>query len=181
MDKLIIQQINQQISNFSLPRYEQLPNIGLYIDQVVQIINTSLAPLCSENDQTWITTSMINNYTKQGLIKRPQKKRYDKEQIAYLIYICLTKSVMQIANIKQLINSQKELYDVDTAYDFFCTEFEKALQTVFMQKILQPTAVSKETEQIFLLRATVLTIAQQIYLNKYLSVTKQQNDTKTDK
>lgn len=177
MDRTITDRINLQIQDFSLPCYNQLPAIGLYIDQVVQIIETMLKPLCSSEDQSWITTSMINNYTKQGLIKRPEKKRYDREQIAYLIYICLTKSVMQIANIKQLINIQKSTYDIETAYNYFCTEFENCLQTVFTNKGTEPTPVSKETEQTFLLRAVILTIVQQIYLNKYLGVLSKDPET----
>lgn len=174
MNLQIVDEINAEINSFRLPRYNELPAIDLYIDQVVQIIERTLQPLSATADQVWITNSMINNYTKQGLIKRPVKKRYDREQVAYLIYICLTKSVMQIANIKELIRSQQERYSQETAYDFFCTEFENALQKVFNKKEILNNPVSELTEQIFLLSATVNTIAQQIYLNKYLMAIRQE-------
>ena len=179
MEQEIINKINQQINNFRLPRYNQLPVIELYIDQVVKIIETTLEPLRSNKEQVWITTSMINNYTKQGLIKSQIKKRYEREHVAYLIYICLTKSVMQISNIKELIRSQKEKYESEIAYDFFCTKLENSLQKVFIQTEPQPLEVSEQTEQIFLLEATVDTIAQQIYLNKYLEILSQRNKAAT--
>ena len=86
---------------------------------------------------------------------------------------------MQIANIKELIRSQRERYSQEVAYDFFCTEFENALQKVFNKKEILNNPVSEFTEQIFLLSATVNTIAQQIYLNKYLVATRQENEAAT--
>ena len=180
MEKRIIAEINQQIADFKLPRYNELPNIDLYIDQVVQLVEQILDPLRSEEGQAWITSSMINNYTKQGLIKRPVKKRYDKEQVAYLLYICLAKNVMQIANIKELIRTQKMDYDSEVAYNFFCDAFENALQKVFNNTEPKPLYVSEMTAPVFLLNATVDTITQQIYLNKYLGLLTKEKQTDQD-
>lgn len=181
MEKRIIAEIHSQIANFKLPRYKELPDIELYIDQVVQLIQQILEPLRSDKEQVWITSSMINNYTKQGLIKRPTKKRYNKEHIAYLLYICLAKNVMQIANIKELISTQKMDYESEIAYNFFCDTFENALQKVFNNTEPQPLNVTEMTAPVFLLSATVDTITQQIYLNKYLGLLSKEKLQDTEK
>ena len=58
------------IEGFRLPRYAQIPNVGLYLEQVVRYVNTHLAPL----GEPELTSSMVSNYVKQGLISSPIKK-----------------------------------------------------------------------------------------------------------
>ena len=61
-----------------LPRYREIPNVGLYLDQVVKYINENLEPL-----HLSITPSMLSNYVKKGYIASPIKKQYYAEQIRY--------------------------------------------------------------------------------------------------
>ena len=75
---------------FSLPRYEEIPDIGLYLDQTAKYINSYLEPL----GEMSITPSMISNYVKHGLVENPIKKQYGQEQIAYLFFIAIAKSVL---------------------------------------------------------------------------------------
>jgi len=60
------------IEHFKLPRYHELPTVGLYLEQTITYINDCLAPL---GDIT-VTSSMISNYVKKGYIERPIKKQY---------------------------------------------------------------------------------------------------------
>lgn len=60
------------IEGFRLPRYAQIPDIGLYLEQVVRYVNSHLAPL----GEPELTGSMVSNYVKQGLLPAPQKKLY---------------------------------------------------------------------------------------------------------
>ena len=77
-----------QISEFRMPRYREIPDVGLYLDQTVKYMNRYLAPLgCME-----ITTSMVSNYVKKGYISNPVRKQYSAEQIAYLLFIAVAKS-----------------------------------------------------------------------------------------
>ena len=62
----------ENIEGFRLPRYEQIPNVGLYLEQVVRYVNAHLAPL----GESELTSSMVSNYVKQGLIPSPIKKAY---------------------------------------------------------------------------------------------------------
>ena len=54
----------EAIEGFRLPRYAQIPDVGLYLEQVVRYVNTHLAPL----GEPELTSSMVSNYVKQGLI-----------------------------------------------------------------------------------------------------------------
>lgn len=62
--------ITADIAAFRLPRYAQIPEVGLYLEQVVRYINARLAPL----GEPELTGSMVSNYVKQKLVPAPQKK-----------------------------------------------------------------------------------------------------------
>ena len=120
-------QIVEEILAYRCPRYEQLPDMPLYSDQVVDTLNRYTAPFDSEGGEQAITATMINNYVKQRLIEPPVKKRYDREQVARLYCICLLKRVFSIAEVKRLMEVQMCSYPFPQAYDYFCVELEKAL------------------------------------------------------
>ena len=90
-----------------LPYWDELPEIDLYMDQVIVLMEKYLSWYIEENQETKIITpSMINNYVKLGIIPPPEKKKYSKVHIAYLIIICSLKQVMPIPDIK----IQQEFY-----------------------------------------------------------------------
>ena len=78
-----------------LPEYNQIPSVGLYLEQVVKLINRSFEHYPS----LMVTPSMISNYAKKKLI--------------YFIALC--KNVISIENIAQFLKENpletKELYE----------------------------------------------------------------------
>lgn len=64
-----------EIGAFHLPRFSELPDVGLYMDQVVSIIDKYFKVLDRDDDKPIITSSMVNNYVKMGIIPPPVKKR----------------------------------------------------------------------------------------------------------
>ena len=80
-----------------LPEYNQIPSVGLYLEQVVKLINRSFEHYPS----LMVTPSMISNYAKKKLIGRATKKQYSLDQIATLYFIALCKNVISIENIAQ--------------------------------------------------------------------------------
>ena len=77
----------QEILNIELPQWEMLPDIGLYMDQVITLITRMYEPLYGDATCGYLSASMINNYVKAKLIPRPTGKKYGREQIA-LLTIC---------------------------------------------------------------------------------------------
>ena len=88
--KKILQQENA--AYFKLPTFEEIPDVGLYLEQTATFINKYLEPLLGSE----LTPSMISNYVKKKMIARPEKKQYSREQIAYLFFITISKTVLAL-------------------------------------------------------------------------------------
>ena len=154
--------ITASIEDFHFPKYDEIPNVGLYLEQITKYINEYLAPF----EDLTITASMISNYVKKGLIANPIKKQYYREQIAYLFFIAAAKSVLSLDNIALFLEMQKQTYTAKKAYDYFCMEFENVLAHVFGLKEELDTIGVDNTHEKTMLRNTIITIAHKIYLDK---------------
>lgn len=156
--------LNQKanVQEFHLPRYSEIPNVGLYLEQVAKYVNGYLSLLgCME-----LTTSMISNYVKKGIVSNPIKKLYYTEQIAYLFFIAIAKSVLSIENTHIIIKMQKEVYDSETAYDYFCDEWERMLKAVFDMEYEEPIDAAEKNHKVkSMLRSVLFAAAHMVYLN----------------
>ena len=101
--------------DFALPRYAELPSVGLYLDQTVQYVNGYFRAFPGVE----LTASMVSNYVKKGIIGHPIKKKYTREQLAGLIYIVVSKTVLSMENIDTLFKMQRQHYSAAQAYDYF--------------------------------------------------------------
>ena len=160
--------ILEAVRGFRLPRYEEIPNVGLYLEQVTKYISDCFAPLGSVN----ITGSMISNYVKRGLVHNPVKKQYNREQIAYLIFIAAAKNVLSLDNVHILLEMQKQSFDTKAAYNYFCAELENTVFYVFGLKDSVGAADSSAPDEKMMLRNIIVTVAHQTYLNICFSVIK---------
>ena len=150
------------IRDFRLPRYSEIPNVGLYLEQVTKYICEYLAPI----QDNAITGSMISNYVKKGLVASPVKKLYNREQIAYLLFIALAKNVLSLDNLTLFIRLQKRTYTTERAYEYLCDEFENTLHYVFGLKPDLANVGIDSTDEKIMLRSTIITVAHKIYLEK---------------
>ena len=149
------------IERFHMPRYHDLPDVGLYLDQTVKYINRYLEPLgCME-----LTASMVSNYVKKGYIENPVRKQYNAEQIARLFFITIGKRVISMENIARMFAMQRVNYDNETAYNYFCDELENMLQFTFAIKPAPDDIGVTNTEAKKMLRSVILAVSQIIYLN----------------
>ena len=105
-------------SIFSYPKWEDIPNIDLYLDQVLLYVNQVCAPVSPDKDKG-LTASMVNNYVKHGYLTKPDKKKYQRKQIARLIAITTLKSVFSIQEIAQTLNTLQSQASSDQLYDAF--------------------------------------------------------------
>ena len=151
-------------ASFRLPRYAQIPDIGLYLEQVVRYVNTHLAPL-SEPE---LTLSMVSNYVKQRLIPPPQKKAYMAEHLARLLFIAVVKPVVPLDGLRLMFAIQEESYDLCTAYDYFCDELENMLGAAFGLAPAARELGETHSDAKDLLRNTISAIVNKVYLDRYL-------------
>ena len=122
----------KNILEFHCPRWEELPDIGLYMDQVVSFIDSRLRAFEYSNDAKVVSSTMINNYVKQKAIIPPDKKKYSREQIARLFVICILKRCFSITEICEMTELVLNRFVNATAYNLFCDELENALHAAFL-------------------------------------------------
>lgn len=174
MEKKIKEMLGAQLVGFRLPRYEEIPDVGLYLEQTTKYIADCLAPLTEAS----LTASMISNYVKRGLIANPVKKQYTREQIAYLIFIAVIKTVLSMEEIRLIVKIQQSSYTSQVAYDYFCMEFENILEYVFgMKPEIEQVGVSHSDEKI-MLRNTIITVAHKVYLDKLFALLQKAEEEK---
>ena len=145
-------------SIFSYPKWEDIPNIDLYLDQVLLYVNQVCAPI-SPDKEKGLTASMVNNYVKHGYLTKPDKKKYQRKQIARLIAITTLKSVFSIQEITQTLNTLQTQASSDQLYDAFVDYMNQGVdpanpiiqsscQTVKLYHQTLDLILSKEEEEI---------------------------------
>ena len=110
------------------------------------------------NMKQWVAETIAN----------PVKKQYGREQIAYLFFIATAKAVLSLEDIQLLIRLQRKTYNAETAYQYFCREFENILFFIFGLKDNLDTVGSENSDEKAMLRNTIITMAHKVYLNKSL-------------
>ena len=158
------QQVMTSLQNFHLPRYGEIPNVGLYLEQTARYISEYLDPLGDYG----LTPSMISNYVKKGLVTSPVKKQYDRDQIAYLFFIAVAKSVLSLDALTGFIALQKRTYPLEIAYDFFCRQMEGTLKFTCELTDVAELGDTETTDEKRLLYACIVAVTQKIYLEKCL-------------
>ena len=162
-------QLADSVRSFHIPRLNEIPNVGLYLEQVVRYVNQSIVD-CGLSP---ITASMVSNYVKQRLIPGPETKVYGVESIAYLIFVSCVKSVAAMDDIRTLISIQQETYDLPTAYHYFCEEFENLIRYVFGASDHLASVGQDESDEKELLRSALLSVTHKLYLDAYLRLLRQ--------
>ena len=164
------ERIALSLRDFRLPRYQEIPNMGLYLDQAVKYMAEYLGPLGEYS----LTSSMVSNYVKKGLIASPVKKQYSREQIAYLFFIALTKNVLSLDGLINFIAIQKRTYSLQKAYDYFCEQFENTLLFTAEVKDTLDIAGEDTTDEKRLLFSCIVAVTQKIYLERCLEAISQE-------
>ena len=158
------QQIAESLRDFRLPRYNEIPNVGLYLEQATKYVGEYLAPL----GEYTLTPSMISNYVKKGLIANPVKKQYGREQIAYLFFIAVAKSVLSLDALTGFIHLQQQTYPLPKAYDYFAEQFESLLRFTFEVTDTMEVVGEDNTDEKRLLYTCIVAAVQKVYLEKCL-------------
>ena len=108
------------LDNFRLPAWEEIPNLGLYMEQVTALLQEYLDYMPPElKEEQFITASTINNYVRTKVMPEPIKRRYYRVHIAYLIVILTLKPSLSIALIQKIIPmglTEREVEELYTAY-----------------------------------------------------------------
>lgn len=104
--------------------WDRLPDIPLYMDQVVGYLSRQMISI---GDGDALTSAMINNYIKDGLLERANGKKYGQEHLAYLTAITALKQVMSVREMKVLTTVGREMREPEKQYDYFCKYLDQAM------------------------------------------------------
>ena len=143
---------------------EEMPELDLYMDQVIQLFENKLSSLKRNDEEKILTKTMINNYVKHNIINPPVNKKYNKEHMAYLFVIFILKQIYSIDEIKKMLDLAIKTSPIDQSYNRFCSELEKAIKMTFTgENYINNNRLSKEQ---YLLRNAVQSFANKLYVQK---------------
>ncbi len=103
--------------------WDDLPDLSLYMDQVIGYMPRQLIRYGGEE---WLTSAMVNNYIKDGLLPRAEGKRYSKVHLAYLTEICALKQILPVKDAG-LLAGHRGQEEAEEAYAAFREELDRAL------------------------------------------------------
>lgn len=130
----------------SLPRFDELPNIDLYMDQVMALINRYLAFFSVDDESEIITRSMINNYVKMKIIPIPVKKKYSRIHLACLIMIGALKQSLSIQTISALLPNDMDEDGCRHIYDKFVNSWDNSFDMASQMLISQFEMIAKNKQ-----------------------------------
>ena len=94
----------QYLQNYSLPEWKEIPDIGLYMDQVVALLTEYLNFIpASDGKDRPITPTTINNYVRLKVMPAPDRRKYYRIHIAYLLVIFTLKQSVSISSVQQIL------------------------------------------------------------------------------
>lgn len=151
--------------------WEQLPDFALYMDQVLSYMDRQVIRF---DEDDGLTSAMVNNYTKSGLVPRAAGKKYNREHLAYLTAICVLKRVMSTRDmdllIKQELQGERSVAD---GYAAFCESLDKALNITAdeMELYLDESTLADAA-----IHFALLSYAAGVASNRYVSLLRQQQE-----
>ena len=115
----------ENLEKFDLPDWDSLPQLDLYMDQVILLLNRYLSPMVGE--EKYVTASIINNYVRMKVMPPPVKKRYARTHLAYLIIICTLKQSLSISCIQRMLPLEHSEEEARTFYEDFVRQYRSAV------------------------------------------------------
>ena len=124
------------LDNYRLPTWEEIPDIGLYMDQIVTLLKDYLDYMPPElkDEQQVITPAAINNYVRKKIMPEPVKKKYYRSHIAYLIMVCTLKQSLSIPTLRTMIPMGLEEEELRRVYNAFVTR-HRLTCTYFVKQV----------------------------------------------
>lgn len=150
------------IKAYRTPRWSDLPDIDLYMDQVLVVLDKYLSIFKTDADEKILTSAMINNYVKQKITPAPVNKKYTRHHIAFIFIVCVLKNYTSLSDTCNGINVLLKGRHTAEAFDMFADEFDCALDEVFGGKTEKREV--PETNEGKILQAVTTAIANMLYV-----------------
>lgn len=155
----------EEIQKLRCPRWGELPNLSLYMDQVLLVLEQNLGIFADDKERV-VTSTMINNYVKHKLVQPPEKKKYGRQQVAELIVVSILKKVLSMNEIRSLLQALADEFGFEKGYNLFCERLENLLLEVFKGKGWQ--AIPQENTASTQLDAALAALCAKLYFQSLL-------------
>lgn len=154
------------IKNFHIPRWNELPTLDLYMDQVIALIDTTLGAFFSEIGAASLTKNMVNNYVKAKIVDAPVNKKYPKLSVAMIIVVYILKNCYATDEIGKLIKLGISLEATEITYNRFCEAIENAVSDVFSGRVLICNEEIPGRDNKYLMENFALSFACKVYVQR---------------
>ncbi len=155
--------------NYKLPRWEDFPAFELYIDQVLAFLNEKLSIFALDGEPI-ITSAMINNYVKNGVLNPPVKKKYNRQHLAKLMVICIGKRMLALSDLKDSLITMEKFFELPEGYNIFCDELEyEIFSTIAPEQFPPRTIASASHREIASIRSLTSAVARILVFDRILS------------
>ena len=137
------------ITNSHLPDWDSIPDLGLYMDQVVVLLvqYLSFIPTPAGAKEHIVTSATINNYVRLKIMPAPVKRKYHRVHIAYLVMILTMKQSLSISDVQKVIPPMDSSEDeVLSVYEDYSEKFRR-LALFFNQQVQSAAEGVRSTEQ----------------------------------
>ena len=166
MDKQQMQEVIAEVLRDADLRSQDIPAIDLYLDQILSLVADNRATAAAYYQDKPLTKTMVNNYSKDGLIKPVKGKKYAKEHIIQMLLVYALKSSMSISEIKRMLSGVYETENFDdrdliACYDRYLDTKEdvRVMSCDVVERLLTEQELDVENDRdflVFLLSLTAL-------------------------
>lgn len=160
------------LKNYKLPQWEEIPDIGLYMEQILVLLKDYLDYLPPElKEEQFITASTINNYVQKKYMPEPIKKKYYRIHIAYMIMICTLKHSFSIAMLQKIIPlglSEEEVKDIYSTYalrhkltaNYFIEQVRAVAGPILNHEMKKPEIAVDDTGDLIIVSAVISALSR---------------------
>ena len=133
------------LDSYRLPEWDELPQIELYLDQVIALVNNYLGFFVYDPaEEKLLTPSMVNNYVKLRLIPAPVRKKYGRKHIALLLMVCTFKQSLSMAAMSEMLPLDDE-EQIHQEYVRFIASYQRISRYVVQQAKASAEPIYDET------------------------------------
>ena len=140
---------NKLFSNYTGLSWDRMPDIELYMDQVVTFLDRHLGIYKLKDEDKIVTPSMINNYTKDRVIPRAESKKYSREHIALILMVISLKKVLSMPDLTNLLKGFEINKDekIEEFYNKFLQYQKQAISksTKEVENFLEKSAIEEDS------------------------------------
>ena len=122
-----LQRWDKFITDYHLPDWETIPDFGLYMAQVIVLLEQYLSFITAPvgGKERYVTSYTINNYVRLKIMPAPEKRKYHRIHIAYLIMILTMKQSLSISDVQKILPADSNETDVRAVYEDYSLKFRR--------------------------------------------------------